>query len=186
MSIVLSVVIILFRTVQHMPLPHRKMSDRRRYTRSSPLFVYLMSSQKGSPYIGIAGNPTYRVRCHNREKGCAAGAKSTRMGAPRWKLRLVIGPFFRGSKMFHKQWRKESRGLGCRITQGFLKFILHMHTGLRLWADYPLKYARICRENICRRRILAAHRTSRHNRVVCVPITPPLNTQTMGLPAISL
>lgn len=114
----------------------RRRPGRRQATRSYPLFVYLMSSME-RPYIGLASNPFWRVKCHNRLPDYGPGAKSTRKGAPMWRLRIVIGPFFRGSDVFHAQWRDESRKLPCRLSQGCLKALSYRAQGLCVWADRP-------------------------------------------------
>lgn len=139
--------------------------------RSYPLFVYLMSSGN-APFIGVASNPFLRLRCHNREPGLPSGAKSTRHGAPRWQLRVVIGPFYRGSRSFHDQWRKESRKLSCRIAHGTLKAISYRSRGLCIWADDPQEVIRICISNIKRhnRRLQSVYRHRDISQIATRPL----------------
>jgi hypothetical protein len=115
--------------------------------RTHPMFVYLMSSGT-SPYIGIATNPTRRVFLHNRTNGTSSGLKSTRSGSPHWRLRIVIGPFMKGSRGFHAQWRRESRKLKCRLIQGLLKVLSYKREGLSIWSDDPDDLIRMCLHHI--------------------------------------
>jgi len=140
-------------------------------SRSFPLFLYLMSSDR-LPYIGIASNPPFRVRCHNREAGLPSGTKSTRAGAPNWKLVMVIGPFFKGAHEFHAQWRDESRKLNCRIAHGCLKALSYRTQGIRVWAAHPQFVLRTCRHSVQHhtRRVAAAFDLLRRISVLTKPI----------------
>ena len=139
-------------------------------SRSFPLFIYLMSSGR-HPYIGMASNPMYRIRCHNREAGLPPGTKSTRAGAPNWKLVMVIGPFYRGASRFHAQWRDESRKLNCRIAHGCLKGLSYRTQGIRIWATDPQFVLRTCRHSVRHhtRRVAAAFDVLRRVNVLTAP-----------------
>jgi hypothetical protein len=93
-----------------------------------------MASQTMS-FVGIASNPFHRLCSHNRIKGYPAGAKSTRSGAPDWKLKVIVGPFLRGAHAFHACWKEHSRKLHCRIAFGTMKAQKYRNQGLRVWAD---------------------------------------------------
>lgn len=54
-------------------------------------FVYvLVSSVSNATYVGIAKNPSKRLRQHNGE--VAGGAKSTRANRP-WEIKRILGPY---------------------------------------------------------------------------------------------
>ncbi len=113
--------------------------------RTTPLFVYLMTAD-GTPRIGISANPLRRVMSHNRSPGVPAGSKSTRPGAPNWRLDMVVGPFYRGARQFHAQWREHSRKLRSRLVFGCLQALIYADKGLRLWMRNPGQGVEICEE----------------------------------------
>jgi hypothetical protein len=134
--------------------------------RCRPLFLYLMVSQN-QPYIGISSNPFQRVLSQNRVDGMAPGAKWTRLGAPNWVVDLVIGPFYKGARAFHAQWRRESRKTNCRIVHGCLKTIRYADKGLHVWARKPSYVKRLVMRFISRNKRLI--RVSKHIDINTTP-----------------
>jgi len=106
--------------------------------RRTPLFVYLLEAPGGHSYIGLASNPLRREHCHNRLFGLGSSSKTTRLAAPHWRLVLVIGPFYRGARRFHREWRHEARqSLPARLLHGYRKAALYRRQGLRVWSPAP-------------------------------------------------
>ncbi|MBL4664428.1 MAG: hypothetical protein JKY23_00475 [Nitrospinaceae bacterium] len=149
----------------------RRRRRRGQTKRASPMFAYLMSS-KQRPYIGLASNPFMRLRCHNREANMPSGAKSTRSGAPHWRMRMVIGPMFRGADAFHAQWRDESRKLTCRLAQGCLKALTYRRDGLCVWADDPDAVIQNCLDNMRRHHRRLESALAFHRRIACLSSIP--------------
>lgn len=70
-------------------------------------------------HVGFSRDPRKRLREHNRQSGVkGVGNRLTGIGAPYWKLRLVIGPFARGARKFVAKWKKKSRTLRRRVAYG--------------------------------------------------------------------
>lgn len=91
-----------------------------------PLYCYLISdgAVNASTYIGLSRQPFFRLKSHNRERGFRCGAKSTKASAGKWKLLMVVGPWFaNGGKAFKQSWRRNSRKLKSRLKMGLSKAI---------------------------------------------------------------
>ncbi len=70
--------------------------------------VYVLSSNNGHTYVGIARDPDRRLRQHNGE--LAGGAKSTRAHRP-WRLAIRHGPFETRAEASRIEYRlKQLRG----------------------------------------------------------------------------
>jgi hypothetical protein len=79
-------------------------------------FVYIMTAP--SPvkpssvmlvYIGVASNPFCRVQSQNRIRSFPVGSRLTRVGAPNWKLNLIIGPFRHKARLYQRVlWKRMS------------------------------------------------------------------------------
>jgi hypothetical protein len=86
-------------------------------------YVYLIandfSGTQTHTYIGASSNPLRRLREQNRLPGYSGGAKTTRAGAPRWFLVMVIGPFASGATRFKALWRARARIFERRVAVGY-------------------------------------------------------------------
>jgi hypothetical protein len=121
--------------------------------RTRPLFVYLLEvpaldGSVAASYIGLGSNPLRRTLCHNRLHGLGSSCKTTRLAAPKWRLRLVVGPFYRGARRFHDAWRHETRKLGPeqRLHVGWRQAQPYLTRGLRLWSPHPQRLRRRLRQ----------------------------------------
>jgi len=81
-------------------------------TRHPPRFVYLASSTSDSrdSIIGDATNPWLRVATKNRHNA-----------RDRWRIELVVGPFFELASRFKTEWIREETSLRKRIWHGCWK-----------------------------------------------------------------
>lgn len=76
--------------------------------------VYLLSNKKRT-YIGCTTDPARRLRQHNRE--IVGGSRSTRSGAPNWKLVLHVEGFANRAEAM--RWeaiaKRRARGIHDRM-----------------------------------------------------------------------
>jgi len=81
--------------------------------RHPPRFVYLASSTNDprESIIGDATNPWLRVANKNRHHHAG----------DRWRIELVIGPFFELASRFKTEWTREETSLRKRILHGCWK-----------------------------------------------------------------
>lgn len=112
--------------------------------RSKPLFVYVLEAagpqgQVEHTYLGLSSNPLRRTLCHNRERGLGSACKTTRPVAPRWRLRLVTGPFYAGSRVFYDAWRNDTRKADTetKLAYGVRSAQQYYARGLRVWSPTP-------------------------------------------------
>lgn len=112
--------------------------------RPRPLFVYALEAkgplgQVEHTYLGLSSNPLRRALCHNRERGLGSACKTTRPVAPRWRLRVVIGPFYAGSRVFHDTWRNDTRKADAdtKLAYGVQWAQQYCARGMRLWSPTP-------------------------------------------------
>ena len=82
-------------------------------TRHPPRFVYLASSTRDprDSIIGDATNPWLRVAVKNRHNA----------RRDRWRIELVIGPFFELASRFKTEWIREETSLKRRLWHGCWK-----------------------------------------------------------------
>jgi hypothetical protein len=79
-------------------------------------FVYIMTAPHPHQpakvtlvYVGVASNPFCRVHSQNRKRNFPVGSRLTRIGAPNWSLRLVIGPFKHKARLYQRVlWKRMS------------------------------------------------------------------------------
>ena len=85
-------------------------------------FSFLMTndktSQKINTFIGYGRYPAKKVQKYNEGRG--KESKTTKKGAPRWMLHVIVGPFENedDAKDFAGCWRDKSRGIPSRTERG--------------------------------------------------------------------
>lgn len=101
---------------------------RRVACRHHPLFVYMRHVKENTGEIAITRNPFFRLEALNNRR-------KKRMGKTMlpWRLDMVVGPFYRGSKEFRTMWKTKFRRYSQRLAAAVIQ--ASAVPGLRVWAS---------------------------------------------------